>query len=143
MGSILSRVSGSKKSITTTAKDAKMAPVGMTYYEKAQSTFKPPLIANDNAFLGDISSSEKNDAEHPVSCGFYRLEKGTPLVYEYTYHEMKIILEGEFEISDETGQKVTAKPGDVFYFPKGSKITFTTPSYGLAFYTGQRKEGAA
>jgi hypothetical protein len=47
---------------------------------------------------------------------------------------MKIILEGEFEISDETGQKVTAKPGDVFYFPKGSKITFSTPSYGLAFY---------
>lgn len=78
--------------------------------------------------------SESNDAEKPISCGLYRLEKGTPLVYEYTYHEMKIILEGEFEISDETGQKVTAKPGDVFYFPKGSKITFTTPSYGLAFY---------
>lgn len=55
MGSILSRVS-SKKSTTTTTKEAKMAPVGMTYYEKAQSTFKPPLIANDNAFLGDISS---------------------------------------------------------------------------------------
>lgn len=47
---------------------------------------------------------------------------------------MKIILEGEFEISDETGQKVKAGPGDVFYFPKGSKITFTTDSYGLAFY---------
>lgn len=54
MGSILSRVSGNNK--TTTAKEAKMAPVGMTYYEKAQSTFKPPLIANENAFLGDISS---------------------------------------------------------------------------------------
>lgn len=118
-----------------------------------------------------ISHSDKNDSEKPISCGLYRLEKGTPLVYEYTYHEMKIILEGEFEISDETGQKVTAKPGDVFYFPKGSKITFTTPSYGLAFYvcimrllghiptldlkirtltcsllltqTGQRKEGGA
>lgn len=47
---------------------------------------------------------------------------------------MKIILEGEFEISDETGQKVTAKPGDVFFFPKGAKITFSTISYGLAFY---------
>jgi ethanolamine utilization protein EutQ (cupin superfamily) len=81
-----------------------------------------------------ILYSEKNDADKPISCGLYRLEKGTPLVYEYTYHEMKIILEGEFEISDETGQKVTAKPGDVFYFPKGAKITFTTPSYGLAFY---------
>jgi ethanolamine utilization protein EutQ (cupin superfamily) len=71
-----------------------------------------------------------------VSCGFYRLEKGTPLVYTYTYDEMKIILEGQFEISDETGQKVTASPGDVFYFPKGAKITFTTEDYGLAFYVG-------
>lgn len=47
---------------------------------------------------------------------------------------MKIIVEGQFKISDETGQTVTAGPGDVFYFPKGSKITFTTEDYGLAFY---------
>lgn len=47
---------------------------------------------------------------------------------------MKIILEGQFEITDETGQTVTASPGDVFYFPKGAKITFTTDNYGLAFY---------
>lgn len=95
-----------------------------------------------------------------MSCGFYRLEKGTPLVYTYTYDEMKIIVEGKFEIADETGQKVTATPGDVFYFPKGATITFTTDDYGLAFYvgifvsraeegetneiqTGQRKQGAA
>jgi hypothetical protein len=64
---------------------------------------------------------------------------------------------GEFEITDETGYKVTAKPGDVFYFetgssasgkkrlltPLGCTITFTTPNYGLAFYCGQRaKDGA-
>lgn len=83
-----------------------------------------------------ILSSDKDNAEKPVSCGFYRLEKGTPLVYTYTYDEMKIILEGHFVISDETGQKVTASPGDVFYFPKGAKITFTTEDYGLAFYVG-------
>ena len=104
--------------------------------------------------------SDKDNAERPISCGFYRLEKGTPLVYEYTYDEMKIIVEGQFEISDETGQKVTARPGDVFYFPKGAKITFTTEDYGLAFYvsvmalewgpklteiaqTGQRAQGVA
>lgn len=81
-----------------------------------------------------ISCSDKDNAEKPISCGFYRLEKGTPLVYTYTYDEMKIILEGQFEITDETGQKVTASPGDVFYFPKGAKITFTTETYGLAFY---------
>jgi ethanolamine utilization protein EutQ (cupin superfamily) len=78
--------------------------------------------------------SQKENPDKPMSAGFYRLEKGTPLVYTYTYDEMKIILEGQFEISDETGQKVTATPGDVFYFPKGVTITFSTETYGLAFF---------
>lgn len=56
---------------------------------------------------------------------------------------MKIIIEGKFEISDEAGNKVTGSPGDVFYFPKGAKITFTTDDYGLAFFVGQRAEGGA
>ncbi|KAI1502427.1 ethanolamine utilization protein-like protein [Biscogniauxia marginata] len=115
-------------------------PVPLTYYAKASSV-KPPLIANDNAFLGDVSTS--TDASKPISAGFYRLEKGTPLVYEYTYHEMKIIIEGSFDVSDEAGTKVHAVPGDVFYFPAGSKITFTTDDYGLAFYTGQRARDTA
>ena len=68
---------------------------------------------------------------------------GTPLVYKYDYHEMKIILEGHFYISDETGKEVKATKGDVFYFPAGCTITFKTDDYGLAFYTGQRKEGTA
>ena len=87
--------------------------------------------------------SDKLAPSTPVTCGFYRLEAGTPLVYTYTYHEMKIIVEGEFDISDETGQEVHAVPGDVFYFPQGAVITFKTKTYGLAFYTGQRKEGTA
>lgn len=101
------------------------------------------MIANGNAYLGDIYSSDKHDADKPISCGFYRLEAGVPLVYTYTYHEMKIILEGEFDISDGRGQEVHAVAGDVFYFPKGSVITFKTKTYGLAFYTGQRKQGGA
>jgi Ethanolamine utilisation protein EutQ len=74
------------------------------------------------------------DSKAPISAGFYRLEPGTPLVYEYTYHEMKIIVSGSFDIADETGKKVHATAGDVFYFPKGAKITFTTEEGGLAFY---------
>ena len=27
---------------------------------------------------------------------------------------------------------MTAKPGDLFYFPKGSAITFSTPDFGIA-----------
>ena len=88
-----------------------------------------PTIGSDSYLRSD-----KVDTNSPITSGFYRLEKGTPLVYTYTYHEMKIILEGSFHISDEAGNKVHAVPGDVFYFPKGAKITFTTDDYGLAFY---------
>jgi ethanolamine utilization protein EutQ (cupin superfamily) len=56
---------------------------------------------------------------------------------------MKIVVEGSFDISDETGKKVHAVAGDVLYFPKGSTITFTTEDYGLGFFVGQRKEGGA
>jgi len=124
----------------------------LIYFPAAQTTFQPPLLANENAYLGDIATSGPStflkhnqpapDGVAPITSGFYRLEKGTPLVYDYTYHEMKIILDGEFDISDGLGQKVHAVKGDVFYFPKGSQITFTTESFGYAFYVGQRKEGS-
>ena len=50
--------------------------VSMTYLPKQQQDFKPPLIANENAYLGDVISSDQNDSDKPISCGFYRLEKG-------------------------------------------------------------------
>ncbi|KAH6665153.1 putative ethanolamine utilization protein [Halenospora varia] len=145
MGSLLSKTKSSKtpspeKRTSTTST---MAPATFTHFPSAQTAFKPPLIANENAFLGDIATSEPLDPTSPISAGFYRLEKGTPLVYTYTYHEMKIIVDGEFDISDETGKKVHAVKGDVFYFEKGSKITFSTETFGLGFFVGQRKEGGA
>ena len=112
MGSLLSKTKASK---TSTPEKSTMSPLKFTHYAGAQTEFKPPLIANENAYLGDIATSEPNDPTAPISAGFYRLEKGTPLVYEYTYHEMKIIVDGEFDISDESGQKVHAVKGDVFY----------------------------
>ena len=51
---------------------------------------------------------------------------------------MKFIVDGSFIIEDETGKKVTAKNGDIFYFPKGTSITFSTPDFGLGFFCGQR-----
>ncbi|MCJ1356154.1 MAG: hypothetical protein MMC33_006148 [Icmadophila ericetorum] len=114
-----------------------------SHYPQAQQTFKPPLIANDNAFLGDLWSSQTLAPSTPITCGIYRLAPGIPLEYTYTYHEMKIILDGDFTISDESGQKVDARKGDVFFFPKGAKIRFETVGGGLAFYTGQRMEGTA
>ncbi|HBR97332.1 MAG TPA: hypothetical protein DD979_08130 [Gammaproteobacteria bacterium] len=115
----------------------------MTFYPQAINTELPSMeVQGVNAFLKDVSVSE--DAEKTIVSGFYRMEKSDkPLVYTYTYHEMKIIVEGEMIISDGTGKEVHAKVGDVFYFPKGSVITFQSPSYGVGFFCGQRKEGEA
>lgn len=73
-------------------------PPQFAHYASAQSTFSPPLIANGNAFLGDVFSSDSTSPNTPISAGFYRLDPGPELVYEYTYDEMKIVLEGDFEI---------------------------------------------
>ncbi|KAL8981990.1 MAG: hypothetical protein Q9205_003385, partial [Flavoplaca limonia] len=87
------------------AADSSVPP--FSYFANAQSEFKPPLIANGNAFLGDVFSSDRTT--NPISAGFYRLEPGPELVYTYTYDEMKILLEGDMQISqlkDANGQDV-------------------------------------
>ena len=86
---------------------------------------------------------DSTSPNNPISAGFYRLEPGTPLKYDYTYDEIKIVVEGEFDITDASGQSVKGVKGDVFYFPKGSKITFTTEKGGLGFFCGQRKRDSA
>ena len=93
------------------------------------------------AYLDDFAVSD--DLKAPITAGLFRLESGNELTYTYTYHEMKIVLEGEFVIKDSTGSEVTATSGDLLYFPKGSTITFSTPDYGLGFFCGQRGKGEA
>ena len=112
------------------------------YYEQIKSQELPSMeIDNVQAFLKDFAVSK--DSEKPITSGLFRLKAGESLKYTYTYHEMKFIVDGSFIIEDETGQKVTAKPGDLFYFPKGTSITFYTPAFGLGFFCGQRGEGEA
>ena len=98
-------------------------------------------IDNVPAFLKDFAISD--DSEKPITSGLFRLKAGQSLKYTYTCHKMKLIVEGSFIIEDETGQKVTAKPGDLFYFPRGTSISFSTPDFGLGFFCGQRGKGEA
>ena len=114
----------------------------MKYYEQIKNQEIPPMDTGDvPAFLVDIVISE--DTEKPITSGLFRLEKGESLTYTYTYHEMKLIVDGTLIIEDETGQKKTGKVGDLFYFNKGTTVTFTTPDYGIGFFVGQRGEGEA
>lgn len=88
------------------------------------------------AFIGDALA---NPGGAEISSGFFELLAGAPLDYEYTYDEMKVVVEGEFHLTNlDTGQQVVARATDVLFFPKGSRIRFETPDRGLGFYTGHR-----
>ena len=104
-------------------------------------TLTPMEEEGVSAYLDDFAVSD--DPECPITAGLFRLERGNKLIYTYTYNEIKIVLEGEFNIKDSSGMEVIATPGDLLYFPKGSTITFSTPDYGLGFFCGQRGEGEA
>ncbi|MGI9598038.1 MAG: cupin domain-containing protein [Acidimicrobiales bacterium] len=94
------------------------------------------------AFLDDFAVSD--DPDKPITAGLFRLEAGEAMTYTYTYHEIKLIVDGEFDIHDaDSDQTVRASRGDLFYFPEGSTITFTTPDFGLGYFCGQRGPGEA
>lgn len=93
-------------------------------------------IPGVGAFLGDTFVS--TDVDKRICAGFFHLEKSNELKYSYDYDEMKIVVEGTFIISDDTGQKVIATVGDVLYFPSGSNVTFSTPDRAVGFFCGQR-----
>ncbi|KAL8773533.1 MAG: hypothetical protein Q9209_001637 [Squamulea sp. 1 TL-2023] len=97
----------------------------------------------------DIFNSDRTT--NPMSAGFYRLEPGPELIYTYTYDEMKILLEGDMQISqlkdangeDVVKEEVNAKKGDTFFFPKGAVVRFRTKEGGLAWFCGQRARDGA
>jgi ethanolamine utilization protein EutQ len=114
-----------------------MTTKAFKYKKQAIKDQQPSMnVPGVDAWLGDTFISA--DADKRICAGFFRLEKGNKLVYDYDYEEMKCIVDGTFIISDETGQKVTATAGDVFYFPSGSRITFETPDFAVGFFCGQR-----
>ena len=55
-----------------------------------------------NAFLDDFAVSD--DPDKPITAGVFRLEAGQSMTYTYEYHEMKLVIDGQFNIADDTGQ---------------------------------------
>ena len=88
-------------------------------------------------YIGDVYENPQGS----VMCsGYFELKHSdAPLVYTYEYDEMKVVLEGEFLlVNKDTGQEQVARAKDAIFFPKGSTIEFSTPTYALAFYAGHR-----
>lgn len=93
-------------------------------------------LPGSDAAIGDSLS---NPAGSVMSAGFFELKASEPAVYTYTYDEMKVVIEGEFILTDMTTGDVTqAKERDVLFFPKGTTVKFETPNYALGFFTGHR-----
>jgi ethanolamine utilization protein EutQ (cupin superfamily) len=68
----------------------------------------------------------------PMGAGYMSLDKGE-MQWTLTYDEIDIVLEGELVIT-RGSEQVRGKTGDVIYIPKGSSITFGTPSWTRFVY---------
>jgi ethanolamine utilization protein EutQ len=68
----------------------------------------------------------------PMAAGFMSLHKGS-FPWTLTYDEIEYVIEGELHIGTAQGV-VVGRPGDVIFIPKGTAITFGTPSWAKFLY---------
>jgi ethanolamine utilization protein EutQ len=79
---------------------------------------------NTNVRLKDVITSADGS---PLAAGYMALDKGE-FPWALNYDEIDIVLQGELVIT--RGNEVArGGPGDLIYIPKGSSITFGTPSH--------------
>lgn len=86
--------------------------------------------ADKNVQLKDVITAADRS---PMSAGFMAWKAADSFAWELTYDEVDYVLEGELHVTID-GRVVEAKAGDVVFIPKGSKVTFGTPSSVRVFY---------
>jgi ethanolamine utilization protein EutQ len=82
-----------------------------------------------NVWLKDVVVTQDRS---PMGAGYMSLDKGE-MQWTLTYDEIDIVLEGELVIT-RGSEQVRGKSGDVIYIPRGSSITFGTPSWTRFVY---------
>ena len=104
-------------------KVVKMANVQMDRFLEGKTT------PGTNVWLKDVVVTQDRS---PMGTGYMSLDKGE-MQWTLTYDEIDIVLEGELVIT-RGNEQVRGKTGDVIYIPKGSSITFGTPSWTRFVY---------
>ena len=104
-------------------KVVKMANVQMDRFLEGRTT------PGTNVWLKDVVVTQDRS---PMGTGYMSLDKGE-MQWTLTYDEIDIVLEGELVIT-RGNEQVRGKTGDVIYIPKGSSITFGTPSWTRFVY---------
>lgn len=82
-----------------------------------------------NVRLKDVITSQDGA---PMAAGYMAMERGE-FPWTLTYSEIDIVLEGELVIT-RGSEVVCGKPGDCIFIPKGSKISFGTPTFARFVY---------
>ena len=82
----------------------------------------------------DVQLTDVVTTEHgmPMGAGVMSLRQGS-FGWTLDYDEVEYVIEGELHITTEQ-QRVVGRPGDVIAVPKGSRITFGTPSWTRFLY---------
>jgi ethanolamine utilization protein EutQ len=104
-------------------KVVKLANVQMDRFTEGKTT------PGTNVWLKDVVVTQDKS---PMGTGYMSLDKGE-MQWTLTYDEIDIVLEGELVIT-RGNEQVRGKTGDVIYIPKGSSITFGTPSWTRFVY---------
>lgn len=79
--------------------------------------------------LRDVVGAEQG---LPIAAGVMSLREGS-FPWDLDYDEVEYVIEGELHITT-VDQRVVARPGDVVAVPRGSSITFGTPSWAKFLY---------
>ena len=113
-------------------KDAR--PAKLVKLVKGKSVELTPFAFDVGHPEMDIRVSDVITAEHasPMAAGFMTWGKGA-FPWTLNYDEIDFVIEGELEIKM-GDQTVLGTAGDVIFIPKGSDITFGSPSYAKVFY---------
>lgn len=104
----------------------KLASIRETVLEKFGYPGPPPGMT---VLAKDVITSDDGS---PMAAGYLSLTAGS-FPWTLTYDEVQIVLEGELHLGGDAGNKV-GYPGDVLYVPKGSSITFGTPTWAKFVY---------
>jgi ethanolamine utilization protein EutQ len=99
------------------------AGVALEAFQQGEST------PGANVRLKDVVVTQDRS---PMGAGYMSLERGE-LKWTLSYDEIDVVLEGELVIT-RGPEQVRGGPGDTIYIPKGSSITFGTPTHARFVY---------
>jgi ethanolamine utilization protein EutQ len=83
-----------------------------------------------NVRMADLITSRDGA---PMTAGIMSWARADAFPWALDYDEVDLVLEGVLHVLID-GRTLEGKPGDVLYLPKGSRVTFSTPSRTKVFY---------